>query len=115
LILKAKSSREIPRPAGENAGFRDDARREAGCVETKLTHHQKSRELATIKKAGLSRPSPSIFHMHMHMYMHKLLLRGDCVLGSLGDAELYHRLCLDLNGLAGLRITSDAGFAVRFH
>src|SRR5580704_9295720 len=59
-------------------------------------------------KAGLSRPS---YRSH-----HELRLFGsDCVLGSLGDAELYHGLGLDLNGLAGLRIASDAGFAVRFH
>src|SRR6267378_6979641 len=64
---------------------------------------------ATKLKAGLSRPSESISTPTLR------LLRSDCVLGSLGDAELHHGLCLDLDGFAGLRIASDAGLAVRFH
>jgi len=45
----------------------------------------------------------------------KLLLRRDCILRSLGYAELHHGLGLNLNRLAGLRIASHAGFAVRLH
>jgi protein-S-isoprenylcysteine O-methyltransferase Ste14 len=45
-----------------------------------------------------------------------LLLRwGDRVLGGLGHAELDHRLGLDLDGFAGLRVASDAGLALRLH
>src|SRR5437016_12302047 len=42
----------------------------------------------------------------------KLLLGGDRVLGGLGDAELHHRLGLDLNGFAGLRVASYAGLEI---
>src|SRR3981081_1436245 len=45
----------------------------------------------------------------------ELLLGGDCVFRGLGDEELPHGLRLDLNGLAGLRIASYAGLAVRLH
>src|SRR5579863_10503139 len=45
----------------------------------------------------------------------KLLLGRDCVLRGFGDAELHDRLCLDLDRFAGLRIASDAGFAMRLH
>src|ERR1022692_3514656 len=43
------------------------------------------------------------------------LFGGDRVLRCLGNPELDHGLRLDLDGFAGLRITSDAGFAMRFH
>src|SRR5208282_73675 len=57
----------------------------------------------------MSRPSESNFKKH------KLLLGGDRILGSLGDAEFHHGLRLDLDRFAGLRIPSNAGFAMRFH
>jgi hypothetical protein len=44
-----------------------------------------------------------------------LLDRRDHVLGSLGYAELHHRLGLDLDGRAGLRVAAYAGLALCFH
>jgi len=45
----------------------------------------------------------------------KLLLGGDRVFGSLGDAELHDGLGFDLNRLTGLGIASHTGLAMRFH
>src|ERR1700721_2440189 len=45
----------------------------------------------------------------------ELLLRGDRVFRGLGDAELHDSLSLDLDGFAGLRVTSHASLAVRLH
>src|SRR5579864_5359068 len=44
-----------------------------------------------------------------------LFLGRDRVLRGFRDAELHNGLGLDLNGLAGLRVASHAGFTVRFH
>src|SRR5258708_1391615 len=60
-------------------------------------------------KAGLSRPS------NINITQTLRLLGSDRVLGSLGDAELYHGLRLDLDRFARLRVASNAGLAVRFH
>src|SRR5581483_7849031 len=45
----------------------------------------------------------------------ELLLGSDGVLGGLGDAEFHHRLRLDLDRFAGLRIAANASLAVRLH
>jgi len=45
----------------------------------------------------------------------ELFLGSDRILGGLGYAELYHGLSLNLDGLASLRIASDARLAVRLH
>src|ERR1700734_4440229 len=46
----------------------------------------------------------------------KLLLdRSDGVLGDLGDAELDHGLGLDLDGLAGLGVATEASLALCLH
>src|ERR1035437_5919789 len=50
-----------------------------------------------------------------HSCPRNLLLRRDRVLRGLRHAELYHRLRLDLNRFAGLRIASHAGLAMRLH
>src|ERR1700730_953411 len=63
----------------------------------------------SIKKAGLSRPSGINLRTILRLF------GSDRVLGGLGYAELDHGLGLDLDGLAGLRIASDAGLAMRFH
>src|SRR5579863_6612811 len=44
-----------------------------------------------------------------------LLGGGNDVLCSLGDTELHHGLCFDLDGLARLRVAADSGFALRLH
>src|SRR6185503_15741865 len=44
-----------------------------------------------------------------------LLRRSDGVLGGLGHAELDDGLRLDLDSLAGLRVTAHAGFALGLH
>ena len=42
----------------------------------------------------------------------KLFLGSDCIFHGLGDAEFHHGLGRDLDGFAGLGITSHAGFPV---
>src|SRR5271165_28899 len=75
-----------------------------------------SREKYGVCRKNKGRPKPAFeIILKYHLKASALLLGSDRVLGGLGDAELHHGLGLDLNGLAGLRIASDAGLAVRFH
>src|SRR5580698_10667616 len=68
------------------------------------------RHASAAKTKGRPKPAFEINHKQ-----NLRLLRSDRVLRGLGDAELHHGLGLDLDGFAGLRIPSHAGFAVGLH
>jgi len=59
------------------------------------------------------RPEPSASSVkNLLIPCEQLLAAQNCVFGCLGDAELDHPFCSNLDGLAGCRISTHASFAI---
>src|SRR5579864_5947869 len=70
--------------------------------------------MAALKNKGRQGPAFEI-KSSTTLLLTTLLLRSDRVFRGLGDAEFHHRLGLDLDRFAGLRVAAYASLAMRLH